>query len=278
MKLYKNLLGRNVASVTLATSLLFQSPAFGLPLVSGVSEQPIPTQSQSERQAQVRIMINVPAFRLSVIEDGKTVAVYKIAIGMPKHRTPIKHNGKITEIQYQPTWYPPPSEWAKNDRITPYGPKSPLGEAKMGILPMIFVHGTNNDGSIGKAATHGCIRMWNRDVLSLADFLEKTVGGSRRGKIFTFGREIPVDVEYETIDAKRSEDGKSIDIKFYRDIYWRNTNNLKKLEAALSAAGIDSAKLDNMGLELVLKKAKDQLKKEREVVVKLDLESLKISE
>ena len=33
----------------------------------------------------------------------------------------------------------------------------------------IYIHGTNHEGQIGEAASHGCIRMRNRDLLELFD-------------------------------------------------------------------------------------------------------------
>ncbi len=33
----------------------------------------------------------------------------------------------------------------------------------------IYIHGTNDEASIGRAASHGCVRMRNRDVIALFD-------------------------------------------------------------------------------------------------------------
>ena len=37
----------------------------------------------------------------------------------------------------------------------------------------IYIHGTHEEGLIGKKASHGCIRMFNRDVVSLYEYVEE---------------------------------------------------------------------------------------------------------
>jgi lipoprotein-anchoring transpeptidase ErfK/SrfK len=66
--------------------------------------------------------------------------------------------------------------------VTPYGdytivnkqanPGGPFGAYWMGLSkPHYGIHGTNNPSSIGKSVSHGCIRMYNTDVLQLAAIL-----------------------------------------------------------------------------------------------------------
>jgi lipoprotein-anchoring transpeptidase ErfK/SrfK len=43
--------------------------------------------------------------------------------------------------------------------------------------PYYFIHGTNDPGSIGEAASHGCIRMTEDDAVSLARRIQEA-GGS----------------------------------------------------------------------------------------------------
>ena len=52
-------------------------------------------------------------------------------------------------------------------------PRGPYGTRWMGLSkPHIGIHGTNNPASIGKAVSHGCIRMMNKDVEELFDLVE----------------------------------------------------------------------------------------------------------
>lgn len=53
----------------------------------------------------------------------------------------------------------------------PPGPANPMGRAKVKVLPLYYLHGTPDSASIGKAVSHGCIRLRNSDVLTLADLM-----------------------------------------------------------------------------------------------------------
>jgi lipoprotein-anchoring transpeptidase ErfK/SrfK len=53
-----------------------------------------------------------------------------------------------------------------NKQLNPGGP---FGAFWMGLSkPHYGIHGTNNPSSIGKNVSHGCIRMYNEDVLELS--------------------------------------------------------------------------------------------------------------
>ena len=59
-----------------------------------------------------------------------------------------------------PTWNPPPSDWAKDAVAIPPGPGNPLGTRWMGLsVYAVGIHGTPNAASLGYSASHGCIRM-----------------------------------------------------------------------------------------------------------------------
>lgn len=51
-------------------------------------------------------------------------------------------------------------------------PGGPFGVMWMGLSkPHYGIHGTNNPSSIGKVVSHGCIRMYNQDVLELSSMV-----------------------------------------------------------------------------------------------------------
>lgn len=51
-------------------------------------------------------------------------------------------------------------------------PGGPYGALWMGLSkPHYGIHGTNNPASIGKYVSHGCIRMFNHDVLELSSLV-----------------------------------------------------------------------------------------------------------
>jgi lipoprotein-anchoring transpeptidase ErfK/SrfK len=58
--------------------------------------------------------------------------------------------------------------------VLPPGPNNPVGVMWMGISKDgIGLHGTNNPYTIGRASSHGCVRLSNWDAVRLAAFVEK---------------------------------------------------------------------------------------------------------
>jgi lipoprotein-anchoring transpeptidase ErfK/SrfK len=102
-------------------------------------------------------------------EDGERVAVYPCAPGKPETPTP---TGAFTTgaKSVDPTWY-----W--EGRAIPPGPENGLGTRFMSFANAQYpkgygIHGTNEPKSIGTAASHGCIRMYNEDVEALFPMVE----------------------------------------------------------------------------------------------------------
>jgi lipoprotein-anchoring transpeptidase ErfK/SrfK len=118
-------------------------------------------QGQSGR----RIVVSIPDHKLAVLESGRVVKVFATAVGAPHSPSP---TGSFTIVQRipDPTWY-------TKGRIVPPGKGNPLGTRWLGLSVKGYgIHGTNNPSSIGHAASHGCIRMRNRDVEELFDMVE----------------------------------------------------------------------------------------------------------
>jgi lipoprotein-anchoring transpeptidase ErfK/SrfK len=60
-------------------------------------------------------------------------------------------------------------ERSGNFHMLPPGPRNPVGVMWIALNKKgIGIHGTNDPGSIGRAASHGCIRLANWDVVRLA--------------------------------------------------------------------------------------------------------------
>ena len=97
--------------------------------------------------------------RLLFFDDAKLVRWFGVATGQPSFPTPLG-DYEIVNLQRNPWWYPPPSDWAKDAEPVPPGPGNPLGTRWMGIsAPYVGIHGTPDAASIGYSASHGCIRM-----------------------------------------------------------------------------------------------------------------------
>ncbi|HLK19462.1 MAG TPA: L,D-transpeptidase [Bryobacteraceae bacterium] len=112
-----------------------------------------------------RLVVSLADRKIALFEEGRVVKVYPIAVG--KHSTP-SPNGSfhIVSRVVKPTYYQP-------GKVVPAGPSNPLGTRWMGLgFKGYGIHGTNRPKSIGKAASHGCIRMRNADVEDLFERVE----------------------------------------------------------------------------------------------------------
>lgn len=72
----------------------------------------------------------------------------------------------------KPGWSAPESirmDYARLPAVVPGGsPHNPMGAAAMTLSGGEYaIHGTNNPGSVGGFVSHGCIRMYNRDIMDL---------------------------------------------------------------------------------------------------------------
>ena len=98
-------------------------------------------------------------FRGSSAGKMKTVRSFPVAVGQPAWPTPLG-SFQIRTKTKNPWWYPPNQPWAAGAQPIPPGPGNPLGTRWMGLnIGGVGIHGTYNSGSIGTAASHGCIRM-----------------------------------------------------------------------------------------------------------------------
>jgi lipoprotein-anchoring transpeptidase ErfK/SrfK len=98
--------------------------------------------------------------------------LFPVATGQTKYPTPLGRFHIVVKWK-NPWWYPPNSDWAKDEEPVPPGPSNPLGTRWMGISsPGVGIHGTPNPGSIGYSVSHGCIRM----RISEAEWLFEHVG------------------------------------------------------------------------------------------------------
>jgi len=132
-------------------------------------------------EANIRLEADLSDRTLRVLRgDGSVLRSYPITVGKDGHRTPTG-SFSIRRIIWNPRWVPPNSEWARNERPRePGDPGNPMGRAKIFFRsPTYYIHGTNDEASLGRAASHGCIRMKNADVMELARLLMENGGASR---------------------------------------------------------------------------------------------------
>jgi lipoprotein-anchoring transpeptidase ErfK/SrfK len=123
--------------------------------VSAVAQSAVP-DAKPERL----ILVSIPDRKLAVIEDGIVLKVFSVAVGHASSPSPEGTFTVKTRLE-NPTYY-------HKGTVIPPGPGNPLGSRWMGLSEKGYgIHGTNVPTSIGKAASHGCIRMGRNDLEEL---------------------------------------------------------------------------------------------------------------
>jgi lipoprotein-anchoring transpeptidase ErfK/SrfK len=119
------------------------------------------------------IYIDRGSFTLRYYRNLKLANSYTIAVGQAGYDTP-SGTYPLQSKEVNPTWHVPLSDWAGElaGQHIPPGPGNPLVARWMGIIDGAGIHGTNETGSLGSAASHGCIRMAVPDVIELFDKVE----------------------------------------------------------------------------------------------------------
>jgi L,D-transpeptidase catalytic domain len=106
------------------------------------------------------IVVSLEDRKLALLEDGKVKKVYPVAVGKPTTPSPVG-TFTIERRVINPTY-------SHDGRVVLAGPGNPVGTRWMGLSVHGYgIHGTNEPRSIGKAASHGCIRMAKSDLEEL---------------------------------------------------------------------------------------------------------------
>ena len=198
-----------------------------------------------------RIVVNAPAYRMDVFDDGRLIKSYKIGIGYPQFPLPTGLR-KARVIIVNPTWTPPDSPWVAKMKNVKAGQKveagsklNPLGPIKIPIGEPSLIHGGKSPAKLGTFASHGCVGLTTPQVQDFAKVLAQ-LGGAHltdeelsdyardktQTKQIKLDHPVPVELRYETIVV---EDGK---LHIYRDVYDQETNTEEKLRAVLESNGV----------------------------------------
>jgi lipoprotein-anchoring transpeptidase ErfK/SrfK len=153
----------------LRRSLLSPAGSRSVRVRTKVVQPKVTTQQLADKYPAV-VIVNRGAFKLTLYRHLKLAKSYGIAVGQVGLETPagLYH---VQNKAVNPAWTMPNSSWvAPGDRgkVIPGGsPENPLKARWLGIFAGAGIHGTDNVGSIGTAASHGCIRMRIPDVVEL---------------------------------------------------------------------------------------------------------------
>ena len=138
----------------------------------------LPTQYVLPDVEPKGLVINVPEMRLYDF-TVTPMEVYAAAIG--DEADPSLHGEyKVGAKRKNPDWHVPASIRAEKPdlpAVVPAGPDNPLGSRWMAIGNTSYgIHGTNKQWSIGRMATHGCVRLYDDQIKKLYD---RTPSGTR---------------------------------------------------------------------------------------------------
>ena len=204
-----------------------------------------------------RVVVNAPAFRMDVFEDGKLIKSYKIGIGYPEFPLPTGLR-KAETIIFNPTWTPPDEPWVESpnskvkvgEKIEAGDKLNPLGPIKIPIGLPSLIHGGKAPAKLGGFASHGCVGLTSPQVQDFAKRLARLSGTqisdeqiAEYGKKKTetrplkLSKPVPVELRYETITV---EDGK---LHVYRDVYDHGTNTEDNLRNVLQTYGVTADQL-----------------------------------
>jgi lipoprotein-anchoring transpeptidase ErfK/SrfK len=116
--------------------------------------------AQETRLTARRIVISIPDRELALMEDGRVVKIFPVAVGAAATPSPLGSFMIATRLSH-PSWY-------GRGKVVRPGRSNLLGPRWIGLSRKGYgIHGTSNPRTIGRPASHGCIRMQNADIIEL---------------------------------------------------------------------------------------------------------------
>jgi murein L,D-transpeptidase YcbB/YkuD len=217
-------------------------------------------------EANIRLTLNIPSFRLTLWQNDKEAKSYFIGVGMKEHPLYIGDR-EARELIWNPAWIPPDSDWVLEMKgVTPgeiikaSDPRNPLGKMKIPLGNHYLIHQARGMGDVGNLVSHGCVRMPLPDLYDLADKIiaarsapvsSKRIAAAKRSQrtlVVRLEEPVPMDINYDTLVV---EDGM---LHIYPDVYLRGTNRPAQLRAELQAANVDVSNLNDDTIRKMLRK------------------------
>jgi lipoprotein-anchoring transpeptidase ErfK/SrfK len=147
------------------TSTAMPTPGKPVTTPTAPAKPAVATTNQPPTTELVTLTLKLKEKKVYVYKDGKAIANYPVAIGKKGWETPTGEWYVMEKIT-NPGWTS-----FKNGSVISPGKKNPLGERWIGFWTdgkdVIGFHGTPDTSSVGKAVSHGCVRMFDKDVKAL---------------------------------------------------------------------------------------------------------------
>ena len=201
--------GQQMKKVLLVLTLLIviQIPAFALRPLSESYE----------------LVLNVAAKKLTLYTNGEAKKEYPVGVGTSFTPTPLGEFKVVRRI-FNPAWVNP----YRQSKVVSPGTTNPIGQYWLGFAmnkksQEYGFHSTRDLSSVGKASTHGCIRLYPEDMKELFSLVK--VGARVR-------------VIYNPIEVKEFEN--RLFVRVYPDIYGYMTEEeyIKFAKSQLSGANL----------------------------------------
>jgi len=128
-----------------------------------------------------RILIYLDSHELEVFDmPGRVIAHFPVSIAHMVEKRPVGSLHVIAVIPnpdytFDPDLFPDSEESRELGRklVVPPGPNNPVGLAWIGLdRPGYGIHGTPEPENVGRTESHGCFRLTNWDVLTLAGLVQ----------------------------------------------------------------------------------------------------------
>lgn len=213
--------------------------------------------ARAQTQAPMEIVVNIPAGRLDVLQGGERIRSYPVSVGLPRYATPTGQAG-IQRMVWNPSWTPPESDWARDEKPAAPGWSNPMGRVKMHLFRDYYVHGTpaRNERNLGRPASHGCIRMRNQDVMELARLvlradgapvsdatLDQLAANPGRTREMRLSGRVRVRIEYRLAELEQDS------VALHPDVYARAAGGYAdRVRQELAALGQDPAVVEQMAI------------------------------
>ena len=131
---------------------------------------PVAEPIAAPQETPTRLMLRLGERRVEVYRGETLAASYPVAVGKPGWETPTGEFEVLSTV-VDPGWTSP-----FTNEVVPPGPNSPLGDRWIAFWTdgenMIGFHGTPNRDSVGQAASHGCVRMYNEHIRELFELVQ----------------------------------------------------------------------------------------------------------
>ncbi len=149
-----------LSAVAMNLVLSYQPMSFAKTITLPLAD--IPTSTPEE----IRLEVKLSHQKVTLYRGTVTVKSYPIAIGRTGWETPTG-NFQILQTIKNPVWKNP----FTGETVPANDPDNPLGNYWIGFTTKDRIwygfHGTSDRASIGKAVSHGCLRMYNQDIKEL---------------------------------------------------------------------------------------------------------------